>query len=216
MAKLTQCPDCGALVSKLALTCPSCGRQLRKPTKQYGCLSGCLLIVILFGLLALIVPESPRQLDTQPGDPPNGTRPGPSLMPEVAAFLNSHHEFGTPTSTQDVPNWAEGKRQRVNFDSGRSLLFYMKDGEVVTVYENHPSEGRKKVWGEYAKDSKKGRTGREAARTSATTLLRMGQALERQERLKPALEYYQRLVKEYPNAPEANTARMRIEELTKP
>ncbi|MBV8383051.1 MAG: tetratricopeptide repeat protein [Planctomycetaceae bacterium] len=204
----------------------------------------------------------------------------------------------------------------------------MKDGEVVTVYEDHPSEGRKKVWGEYdrpeitkpvdrpptdalpayrvlfsaqklgggkfgdvlvlslsrttpasergaiarriaqqeglteisiysskeaykanvsasylkqhpdalkkgflgsirdgqftpggsvfPKDSEKGQTERKATRTSAITLLRMGQALERQERLKPALEYYQRLVKEYPNAPEANTARMRIEELTKP
>jgi hypothetical protein len=72
----------------------------------------------------------------------------PPLLAEVSAFLNTHKEFGTPLSTQSVPDWAQGKRQRVVFDSGRSLLFYTKEGRVVTVYEDTSGAGRKVVWGE--------------------------------------------------------------------
>ena len=68
------------------------------------------------------------------------------LMPGVATFLASHSEWGTPKSVQDTPDWAEGKRQRVDFSSGRSLLFYLKDGRVVTVLD----EQRQKIWGEQA------------------------------------------------------------------
>lgn len=72
----------------------------------------------------------------------------PPVLAEVSAFLNTHKEFGRPLSTQSVPDWAQGKRQRVGFDSGRSLLFYTKDGQVVTVSEDAAGAGRKVVWGE--------------------------------------------------------------------
>jgi hypothetical protein len=72
----------------------------------------------------------------------------PPLLPEVGAFLSVHKEFGRPLATQSSPDWAQGKRQRVTFDSGRSLLFYIKQGRVVTVYEDTAGAGRKLVWGE--------------------------------------------------------------------
>lgn len=70
-------------------------------------------------------------------------------MPEVAAFLGSHPEFGRPTGTQNVPDWEKGKRQWVNFNTGRNLLFYERDGVVITIYENDPAVGRVKIWGEF-------------------------------------------------------------------
>ncbi len=72
------------------------------------------------------------------------------LLLGIGAFLESHDEFGTPTATQSVPDWAQGKRQRVQFSNGQNLLFYLKEGKVVTVYEDHPQEGRKKIWGEFS------------------------------------------------------------------
>ncbi len=71
----------------------------------------------------------------------------PPLLSEVRVFLGVHQEFGKPSSTQSVPDWAEGTRQRVTFDSRRSLLFYTKEGRVVTVYEEVAGAGRKIVWG---------------------------------------------------------------------
>ncbi len=68
------------------------------------------------------------------------------LIPEISLFLDSHREWGSPTSVQSVPDWAEGKRQRVDFSSGRSLLFYMKDGQVLSVSDQQ----RQKIWGEYS------------------------------------------------------------------
>jgi hypothetical protein len=71
------------------------------------------------------------------------------LLPEVAAFLEEHTEFGRAVASETVPDWAKGKRQRVRFDSGRSLLFYTKDNAVITVCEDQAGVGRVKVWGEY-------------------------------------------------------------------
>lgn len=76
----------------------------------------------------------PRQAQTQ------------TLLPGIRTFLGSHREFCSPTKTQAVSDWAQGTRQRVQVSSGRSLLFYLKGGVVVTVYEDHPTEGRKKIW----------------------------------------------------------------------
>lgn len=79
-----------------------------------------------------------------------GSGSSPSdLRPEIATFVSQHPEFGKPTGTQSIDDWAQGARQRVDFDSGRNLLFYMKDGQVVTVYEDG-TDGRNKVWGEFA------------------------------------------------------------------
>lgn len=68
------------------------------------------------------------------------------LRPEIAAFLRAHSEFGQPTGVQHIENWAAGPRQRVDFASGRNLLFYIKNGQVVTVYED-TGNGRVIVWG---------------------------------------------------------------------
>ncbi len=35
-AKLAPCPDCGHAVSRLAETCPNCGRLLRRPAPREG------------------------------------------------------------------------------------------------------------------------------------------------------------------------------------
>lgn len=76
--------------------------------------------------------------------------PDIGLLAEVEVFLSTHTQFGRPIGAQEVPDWFEGKRQRVRFASGRSLLFYTKDGQVVTVYEDRPGGGRVKIWGEHA------------------------------------------------------------------
>lgn len=123
----------------------------KKPPKRFGCLSGCLAIVLIgFALLALLSqagrqPGGPR--DERPAAQPAAQPAAPALMPEVATFLAAHPEFGTPTGARDVPNWAEGKRQRVQFDSGRDLLFYEKGGAIITVWADDPP-GRRVVWGE--------------------------------------------------------------------
>jgi hypothetical protein len=125
----------------------------REP-KRYGCCSGIVLIGALgfFGVCLLgIVNRKPGEAPVA-DSPPGRVAPqpaGPALLPEVAAFLASHPEYGKPTGVQAVPNWAKGKRQRVRFDSGRDLLFYEKGGAVATVYEDDSSEGRRKIWGEY-------------------------------------------------------------------
>jgi len=125
-------------------------KPTKKPAKQFGCCSSFLIIAIVLGGLAyLFVPKGPPRLPGPPASVPSGPTSGPHVMAEVAAFLGSHPEFGTATGVQDVPDWAKGKRQRVTFGSGRNLLFYTKDGVVLTVYEDNASEGRKIVWGGY-------------------------------------------------------------------
>lgn len=109
--------------------------------KKTGCLTqGCLLTAALLAFVVLL----PALQGMFGGGHEVGTLPGVSL------FLAMHPEFGTPASTQEVPNWAKGARQRVNFNGGRSLLFYLQSGKVVTVYEDTDDRGRQKVWGEYA------------------------------------------------------------------
>jgi len=74
---------------------------------------------------------------------------GIDLLPGVRTFLSTHDEFGTPAATQAIADWAQGRRQRVRFTNYRSLLFYLKDGQVMTVYEDDTEGGRTKVWGSY-------------------------------------------------------------------
>ena len=52
-----------------------------------------------------------------------------------------------------------------------------------------------------------------AARRKAASVLRLGQALEKQGKADGALTFYRRVVDEYPETPEADTARARIEAL---
>ena len=67
------------------------------------------------------------------------------LLPEIKSFLADHQEFGKAIETQEIPDWADGARQRVQFDSGRNLLFYTKNGRVVSVYDDS-SGVRTKIW----------------------------------------------------------------------
>lgn len=69
------------------------------------------------------------------------------LLPEVASFLAAHPDFGHATEVQEQPDWAEGPRQGVVTDQGKTLLFYIKNGQVVTIYDNGPGE-RTKLWGD--------------------------------------------------------------------
>ena len=60
--------------------------------------------------------------------------PVPGMLPEIKTFLRAHPEFGEPISRTDVPDWANGKRQRVQFVGGRDLLFYTENGQVRSVH----------------------------------------------------------------------------------
>lgn len=57
-ANLGPCPDCAALVSRLAETCPTCGRPLRTPQPREGLFLRTLnqlLAAGFWGLLLLIL-----------------------------------------------------------------------------------------------------------------------------------------------------------------
>ena len=69
------------------------------------------------------------------------------LISPVATFLSAHPEFGQPTAAESLTDWARGRRQRVSFSSGRTLLFYAAGDSVKTVWEDQAS-GRVAVWGE--------------------------------------------------------------------
>jgi len=66
------------------------------------------------------------------------------LKPEIAAFLKIHSELGEARSVDPMPNWAEGTRQQVRTTAG-AYLFYLKEDEVVTVYQNDGGE-RRELW----------------------------------------------------------------------
>ncbi|HUT09102.1 MAG TPA: hypothetical protein VMY42_01275 [Thermoguttaceae bacterium] len=68
----------------------------------------------------------------------------PPVLPAIATWLNTHPEYGTAKSAENMPNWARGKRQQVRTTAG-AYLFYLEAGDVVTVYRNDGS-GRREVW----------------------------------------------------------------------
>src|SRR4051812_21190740 len=95
MNKLMKCPDCGATVSKKAASCPSCGRPLRKKSKQYGCGTGCLIVVLGAVALAFLLPDSPHSPAPPPPAPPSATPAAPPSIPEPSSngsdpFLPAH------------------------------------------------------------------------------------------------------------------------------
>lgn len=101
--------------------------------------------------------ETSRPVGNQSAAPSSSTAAAESpagILPEVGEFLGQHKEFGKPVTTEAMPDWAGGKRQRVSLDvdgKRRSLLFYIKGQQVVTVYEDDATGGRKKVWGDSQK-----------------------------------------------------------------
>ena len=67
-----------------------------------------------------------------------------ATLPGVTSFLATHTEFGKAKSVEEMPDWANGERQQVRTSKG-SYLFYLKNGDVVTVYI-YDAPGRKVVW----------------------------------------------------------------------
>jgi hypothetical protein len=90
------------------------------------------------------LPAAPRPASPAPG--------GPVMLLAVADFFREHPEFGKPLRSREVPPWFKGKREAIETVGGRSLLFYEKEGKVVTVYENDPARGRTILWGAVEKD----------------------------------------------------------------
>jgi hypothetical protein len=128
-----------------------------------GCLAlvglGFLAMVALFVALMMIAAQVPRGRERpRDADGPRADRPVADvpvaaadigMRPEVAAWFAEHDEFGAPASLQhEMPDWAKGPRQGVDTQTGRSLLFYIKNSEVLAVFTNGYGE-REKVWGEY-------------------------------------------------------------------
>ena len=88
----------------------------------------------------------PERATSQQSTAPSATVP--DLRPEVARFLEEHREFGRASWAEALPDWAQGQRQAVRMSSGKRLVFYLQEAEVLTVFETS-SFGRNKVWGEY-------------------------------------------------------------------
>lgn len=106
----------------------------------------------IFAVVALVFLWGLSNCDSQTSE----AKPFPRLLllPGVRDFLERHSEFGKPIATQSIPDWAQGKRQRVQFSNGRNLLFYLKEGVVITVFEDSTEKGRTKIWGTYASPPK--------------------------------------------------------------
>ena len=90
-------------------------------------------------------PEKPIET-SEPSAVSNQTQS--DVLPGIQEFLRQHKEFGSPSRTQSMPDWWQGKRQRIQSTNGRNLLFYLKDGRVVSVYEDTKTESRKRIWNE--------------------------------------------------------------------
>lgn len=151
---LIRCTECKAKVSEKADACPKCGAPVEKSGKKQkkqistGC--GCLIVILVIGGLIMAISVVNQDTDSRPRTTTgklDASEAGINLLPGVRSFLRTHDDFGTPSATETIPDWAQGKRQRVRFTNGRSLLFYLKDGKVITVYQDDAEEGRTKVWG---------------------------------------------------------------------
>lgn len=64
-----------------------------------------------------------------------------ALLPGISDFIKQRVEYGTVTSTDPQPDWADGKRQQVNTTTGRYLFYTYKD-EVVGVYKYNSDGSR--------------------------------------------------------------------------
>ena len=75
---------------------------------------------------------------------PEAENPSLAVRPEIAAFLTEHPEYGSVEQAVAMPDWAKGVRQQVHLTSG-SYLFYLQDGQVVTVYK-YEGETRAEIY----------------------------------------------------------------------
>jgi len=134
---------------------PSTGRSDASSNKspQLSTTQGIAIVlgVIIVGVVGGILSSSGSGSSTaKPQSHTIARQIKPDVLSGIQAFLTKHKEYGSPTGTQSVPDWAKGKRQRVQFTTGRNLLFYLKDGVVVTVYEDDSRGDRKKIWNSYS------------------------------------------------------------------
>lgn len=137
------------------------GRRSRAadtPGRASSCLGsagGCVvtlvaLFVIAFSIAVCMNPGGPSgNRGAAPAPAASAEPSGPSLLPEVRDWFAAHGDFGRPTRSEDIPDWARGKRQAVTNDAGQRLLIYIKDGEVETVYDTTPGHDRVILWGDY-------------------------------------------------------------------
>lgn len=75
-----------------------------------------------------------------PGEEPKKAKKQQTInvLPGIRSFLEYRPEYGSPISVQYIPDSVVGKRQRVQFSTGRNLLFYLEKGQVIVVYERSP------------------------------------------------------------------------------
>ena len=92
---LKNCPECNNQISSKAESCPSCGCVLKKKSKQYGCGSGCavvILILVIIGAISSIMkdsthsPSSSKTPSSSTYNASDRTRPGTTERIEKLAL----------------------------------------------------------------------------------------------------------------------------------
>jgi hypothetical protein len=82
--------------------------------------------VVAFGVTGCAKPAEPRKMSGQ------AVRP----REEVQSLLDFHPDWGKPLEAVDLPSFGGSLRQRVRLSSGRALLFEVRSGRVVSVWES--------------------------------------------------------------------------------
>lgn len=140
------CRECGTEVSTTAKRCPTCGKK--NPTGSFsalGCPSQAFVLLLVFVAIVMVFvllfegEEAPE-------------REGPTPLPAIAEFVEDNPEYGSVRETVAMPDWARGPRQQVHTSSG-NYLFYVQDGQVVTVYRYEDDSSRTQIYREPIPDT---------------------------------------------------------------
>lgn len=67
-----------------------------------------------------------------------------SLLPGIETFLKKHPEYGTVIYTEKMPDWANGKRQKVKTSTGE-YLFYVYNNDIVGI-DKYTNGQRSKIF----------------------------------------------------------------------
>jgi hypothetical protein len=139
----TPCPRCSALIPSGAAFCPACGAPAGAGAPGLsGNPAAKWIGAALAVLLLLFIISTARERDEE--------RREIAAHPAVATWVSDFPDLGQIRRVEDLPEWAEGTRQRVVTDRGE-YLFYLKGGRVVTVYEDGP-DGRREFWRDHQAD----------------------------------------------------------------
>ena len=119
--------------------------RLKLPTRRRG---GLLFVggwVLAFIATTLFPASPPPEISGVGSSAGSSATPAPSVAgrPETIAFLAVHREYGSIKSATAMPDWQRGPREQVYTTRG-AYLFYIENGEVVTVYQNDGV--RKELW----------------------------------------------------------------------